>query len=200
MWQVERKGGRINYKDNGDGTYAPYELNINYLSAITEPDDSNSLKAGKFLAAQSILLSFIGVPAIYYHSLLGSENDVQGMLDSGINRRINRKKLNLDELQAELAQTGSLRELVYSQMHRLLTLRQQYPAFSPQSAQKVLEQGDKLFALQRGESDQAIRFAVNLTSEEQTVEFDEPGFDLVTQEQVASRFILKPYQFVWLTQ
>ncbi|MFW8188713.1 sugar phosphorylase, partial [Klebsiella pneumoniae] len=87
------------YKDNGDGTHSPYELNINFLSALTEPDDDIDMKARKFLAAQALLLSFIGVPAIYIHSLLGSENDLDGMHQSGINRRINRKKLKLDELE-----------------------------------------------------------------------------------------------------
>ncbi len=107
---VERKGGRVNYKHNGDGTQSPYELNINYLSAITEPEDNIELKSRKFLAAQAILLSFIGVPAIYYHSLLGSENDLQGMIDSGINRRINREKFELESLEAELDEEGSLRQ------------------------------------------------------------------------------------------
>ena len=198
--EVERKGGRVNFKTNSDGTHSPYELNINYLSAITEPDDSDTMKARKFMAAQSILLSFIGVPAVYYHSLLGSENDVEGMLDSGINRRINREKLHLDTLEAELAEPGSLRNQVFGQMQRLMTLRQQHKAFSPQSAQKVLELGEGLFALQRGQDNETIRFAVNLTSTEQAVEFEQGGFDLVSQEVRSSHFTLKPYQFVWLTQ
>jgi glucosylglycerate phosphorylase len=198
--QVERKGGRVNYKDNGDGTQSPYELNINYLSAITEPNDSDAIKADKFLAAQSILLSFIGVPAIYYHSLLGSENDVQGMVDSGINRRINRQKFNLDELEAELAEVGSLREKVYSRMVRLLALRKQYSAFSPCSAQQVLALGDALFGLQRGAGEQAIRFVVNLTSSDQSVDLNVAGYDLVSDAKMDAQFTLKPYQFVWLTQ
>ncbi|EAS43030.1 sugar phosphorylase [Photobacterium profundum] len=198
--QVERKGGRVNYKDNGDGTQSPYELNINYLSAITEPNDSDVIKADKFLAAQSILLSFIGVPAIYYHSLLGSENDVQGMVDSGINRRINRQKFNLDELETELAEVGSLREKVYSRMVRLLALRKQYSAFSPCSAQQVLALGDALFGLQRGAGEQAIRFVVNLTSSDQSVDLNVAGYDLVSDAKKDAQFTLKPYQFVWLTQ
>lgn len=162
--QVERKGGRVNYKDNGDGTQSPYELNINYLSALTEPDDNSTKKSDKFLAAQSILLSFIGVPAIYYHSLLGSENDVKAMLESGINRRINREKFNLDELETELEDSEALRYKVYNQMVSLLGLRQQLSAFSPQSSQKVLELGEGIFALIRGEGEEAIRFIVNITS------------------------------------
>ncbi|CAH8242478.1 sugar phosphorylase [Vibrio aestuarianus] len=198
--QVERKGGRVNYKNNGDGTQSPYELNINYLSAITEPADSIDDKAKKFIAAQSILLSFIGVPAIYYHSLLGSENDVQGMLDSGINRRINREKLDLAKLESELADEDSLRSKVFTSMTRLLNLRQQYAAFSPQAPQQVLNLGNSIFALQRGEDEDKIRFAVNLTSTAQPVTLEQSGFDLVSEQLMPTQFELAPYQFVWLTQ
>ncbi|ELE2039702.1 sugar phosphorylase [Vibrio vulnificus] len=198
--QVERKGGRVNYKNNGDGTQSPYELNINYLSAITEPTDSIDDKAKKFIAAQSILLSFIGVPAIYYHSLLGSENDVQGMLDSGINRRINREKLDLSKLESELADEDSLRSKVFKSMTHLLNLRQQYAAFSPQASQQVLNLGDGIFALQRGDGEEAIRFAVNLTSQAQAVVLADSGFDLISAQLMPTEFELAPYQFVWLTQ
>ncbi|MHA7231515.1 alpha-amylase family glycosyl hydrolase [Vibrio campbellii] len=198
--QVERKGGRVNYKNNGDGTQSPYELNINYLSAITEPTDSIDDKAKKFIAAQSILLSFIGVPAIYYHSLLGSENDVQGMLDSGINRRINREKLDLSKLESELADEDSLRSKVFKSMMHLLNLRQQYAAFSPQASQQVLNLGDGIFALQRGDGEEAIRFAVNLTSQAQAVVLADSGFDLISEQLMPTEFELAPYQFVWLTQ
>lgn len=197
---VERKGGRVNYKNNGDGTQSPYELNINYLSALTEPGDSVTCKASKFLAAQSILLSFIGVPAIYYHSLLGSENDVQGMLDSGINRRINREKFVLDELEAELSEAGSLRQQVYGKINELVKLRRTQPAFSPLSSQKILELGDKVFGMQRGDGDESICFVVNLSETPQVIHLDVGGYDLISKESVSDVFTLKPYQFVWLKQ
>ncbi|CAK1994980.1 Glucosylglycerate phosphorylase [Vibrio crassostreae] len=196
--QVERKGGRVNYKNNSDGSQSPYELNINYLSALTEASDSDDDKARKFLAAQSILLSFIGVPAIYYHSLVGSENDINGMVESGINRRINREKFDLDELEAELAEAGSLRQQVYSQMVELVRLRKTQPAFSPLAGQKVLSLGDKVFALQRGEGDESIRFVLNLSEAPQEICLDAGGYDLISREQLTSVFTLKPYQFVWL--
>jgi sucrose phosphorylase len=170
------------------------------LSAITEPEDDTQTKAAKFLAAQSILLSFIGVPAVYYHSFLGSENDVAGMEESGINRRINRKKFSVESLEAELAEQGSLRNNVYSEMVRLLNVRQQQSAFSPSSSQQVLELGDGLFGLQRGEGDKAIRFVVNLSQQAQSVTLNSGGKDLVSDQSFDNQFTLNPYQFVWLTE
>ncbi|MGV2990548.1 sugar phosphorylase [Vibrio sp. E150_011] len=198
--QVERKGGRVNYKNNGDGTQSPYELNINYLSAITEPDDSIESKVDKFIAAQSILLSFIGVPAIYYHSFLGSENDVKGMNESGINRRINRMKFDLDELEVQLMEFGSLRERVYRRLVELFAIRKQHRAFSPLSSQKILELGSHIFALQRGEGSDSIRCIVNLSDQPQGVQLKDGEYDLITNMSLRNTVTLNPYQFVWLKQ
>jgi len=54
------------------------------------------------LAAHAILLSVTGVPAIYDHSLPGSRNDYKGLEESGINRRINREKLEYGRIVHEL--------------------------------------------------------------------------------------------------
>ncbi|MDA9556479.1 sugar phosphorylase [Vibrio sp.] len=195
---VERKGGRVNYKNNSDGTQSPYELNINYLSAITEPTDSDAVKAAKFIAAQSILLSFIGVPAIYYHSFLGSENDIASMIESGINRRINREKLDLLALESELNVEGSLRRRVYKEMIRLLHIRQNHTAFSPESEQCILDLDNGVFGLKRGSGSNTIVFAVNLTSNDQSIQLEQGGIDLVSNTNISSQTVLKPYQFVWV--
>lgn len=90
-----QNGGQVSYKDNADGTQSVYELNINYGEALQNPgeDTTEELVTKKIIAAHSILLTLQGVPAIYYHSLLGSKNDLVGYEESGINRRINREKL-----------------------------------------------------------------------------------------------------------
>lgn len=69
-------------------------MNINFLSALSEPGEAPDTQVARFAAAHAILFMLRGVPAIYYHSLLGSENDIAGLNASGINRRINREKLD----------------------------------------------------------------------------------------------------------
>ena len=196
--EVLRKGGRVNFKKNTDGSQSPYELNINYLSAITEADDSDEIKARKFIAAQSLLLSFVGVPAIYYHSLLGSENDIAGMEESGINRRINREKLDIDTLTQELSVSGSLRARVYNELTRLLNIRQQQPAFSPASTQRVLDLGAGAFGLVRGEGAGSVTYAVNVTAQPQSITLDMDGFELVCEQAIDRNITLQPGQFVWV--
>lgn len=195
-----RKEGRVSYKDNGDGTHSPYELNINFLSALTEPDDDIDMKARKFLAAQALLLSFIGVPAIYIHSLLGSENDLDGMHQSGINRRINRKKLKLDELEAELQKNDSLRARVFFGLNALIKHRREHPAFSPQAGQRVFDLGKSLFAMERydPQTEDRITCVFNISSQSQPVKLAVEGKDLIGGEAFTGQMRLQPWQVIWI--
>ncbi len=86
-----RKGGKINYRSVGKEK-SIYELNINYYSLLENKEDADQINISRYIAAQSLLLTMIGLPAIYYHSLLGSRNYIKGVEESGINRRINREK------------------------------------------------------------------------------------------------------------
>jgi glycosidase len=146
---TKERGGLISYKQTSQGA-VPYELNISYLSAVTGPADPPALKARKFLASQAVMLAFRGVPGIYAHSLLGSENDHEGVEKTGSSRAINRRKLLLREIERELTQDGGLRRLVYEGYARLLKARSSHPAFHPQAEQRVVEADPRLFALVRG--------------------------------------------------
>jgi sucrose phosphorylase len=144
-------GGLISYKDMPDGTRLPYEMNINYLDALSNPAQSEpaELAARKFLTAHAILLSLQGVPGIYFHSLFGSRGDRLGAEASGIPRRINREKLDRVRLEAELNETRSLRGCVWSGMKKLLRIRRAQSAFHPQAVQRVLATDGRVFAVCR---------------------------------------------------
>jgi sucrose phosphorylase len=151
---VERtleRGGFISYKDMADGSRLPYEMNINYLDALSHPAGQEPLEfaASKFLAAHAILLSLQGVPGIYFHSLFGSRGDRPSAESSGIPRRINREKIEPDRLEAELAEAGSLRHRVWHGMRTLLQIRARQSAFHPQAGQQILSTGENLFAVCR---------------------------------------------------
>lgn len=143
------RGGKINYKATPKGKI-PYELNINYFSAIADADLPQDMRVKKYLASQAILLSVAGVPGIYIHSLLGSENWNEGVELSGANRSINRQKLFLSEVEKELANPSSLRHQVFTGYTQLLKVRKQQSAFHPASRQVILDLGsDALFAVLR---------------------------------------------------
>ena len=60
------------------------------------------------------MLALPGLPGIYFHSLFGSRNDLDGAKRTGRARSINRQKLSLSELRAELEDTHSERHQVFA--------------------------------------------------------------------------------------
>ncbi|MFO1513610.1 MAG: sugar phosphorylase [Verrucomicrobiota bacterium] len=149
-------GGFVNYKHNADGSKSPYEMNIVYFDAVNDPaaGDSQETQVNRFLMAQAIMLTLAGVPGIYFHSLFGSRNDRQAALQTGINRRINRQKLALVELEADLADPHSLRSRVFGRFRELLAFRRSHRAFAPGSSQQIVEAGPEIFAVFRKTHDE----------------------------------------------
>lgn len=192
-------GGKVSYKNNPDGTKSVYELNINYGDAlINQKEDTKvELQVQKILAAHSILLSMIGVPAIYYHSLLGSRNYYKGVEESNINRRINREKLEYDAILNDLKEDPR-RNNIFEGFMNLLDIRKQEEAFSPFGEQKVLDFGDSIFSLEREAKDSKVVFVVNLDSNETFIETKLSGKDLITGKDVKGKITLKPYEFMWI--
>jgi len=149
--RAQEQGGLISYKHLPDGSQVPYELNINYLDALSNPAvaEPPELVARRFLTAQAILLCLQGMPGIYFHSLFGSRGDRTAVESSGIKRRINREKLARATLHTELQDTASLRGRVFGGFRALLQFRQMHPAFAPASAQRVLALDPRVFAILR---------------------------------------------------
>mgnify|MGYP001294770677 FL=1 len=144
-------GGFVSEKALPDGSRAPYELNINYLDALSPPPagESPDVATRKMATAHAVALSLAGVPAIYFHSLFGSRGDRDAALTTGIYRRVNRQKLPLACLEAELAESTSLRARVHHALRRWLTLRINCPLFAPAVPQTVLNEDPRLFVVER---------------------------------------------------
>ncbi len=195
--RVLNNQGKVSYRSNPDGSQTVYELNINYGDALRSSEDTDQLAAKKLIAAHNILLSFVGVPAIYYHSIFGSRGDLQGVEESGINRRINRQKIETKQLATEL-DIDSYRKTVYEGITRLLKERQNYEAFSPYGEQEVLHLDEQVFALKRTAKDGSeIISLTNVTGTEKIVE-GLNGINVLTQTEVDNNFRLAPYGIAWI--
>ncbi|EDH0841542.1 alpha-amylase [Listeria monocytogenes] len=194
-----QNGGQVSYKDNADGTQSVYELNINYGEALQNPgeDTTEELVTKKIIAAHSILLTLQGVPAIYYHSLLGSKNDLVGYEESGINRRINREKLEKNQLVHEL-ETDTYRQTIFTSLKKLVQIRRNHTAFSPFATQEILDLGPDVFAIKRESEKECIYGIINVTSHNirKTLAFS--GTNLLTNQPVASELDLTAYEVVWI--
>ncbi|MFD2924825.1 alpha-amylase family glycosyl hydrolase [Halobacillus naozhouensis] len=199
--QVKANGGDVSYKSNPDGSQSVYELNINYSEALKNKEEDLTVEdeVQKMLAAHSVLLSVIGVPAIYYHSLLGSKNDEHGMAESGIPRRINREKLQVNKIREEL-QTGPRRSSIFSGLQEMIEIRKKEAAFSPYADQEVLNIDPRIFALKRMDpkSGEEVFFVVNTSREEVEVEMPFKGTDLFHNRKVEGSVVLSGYGYTWV--
>lgn len=186
-------GGQISYKAMPDGSKVPYEMNINYLDALSDPGGGETAEqvARKFLTAQAIMLSLRGIPGIYFHSLFGSRGDPEAAQRTGIARRINRAKLTSVALEAALADSSSLASRVFRGFQQLLNLRRGQAAFSPTVSQRILGLDPRVFAVLRGGEMNAAPFLCchNVSHSRVSVEW---------REGLSARIDLEPYESRWL--
>lgn len=204
--RVQAHGGKVNFKANSDGSTSPYELNITYFDIINDPrlDEPIELQVKRFMATQAIAMSFMGLPAIYIHSLLGSRNDIAGMESSGINRRINREKLMIDELYAELDDPRSRRALVFERYKELLQIRSEQAAFHPNCDQRVLDLNSGCFALRRlNENGADVIALISVVQDTIVVDVHAEASqvtDLLAVDETldVASITLDPYQVRWL--
>lgn len=213
VYMVQAHGGLVSYKSNPDGTQSPYELNVNYFDALNDPgsDEPMELQVDRFLAAHAILLALRGVPGIYFHSLFGSRGWPEGVRETGRSRTINRQKLELHQLESELADPDSRRARVFQRLAHLLRVRGTQPAFHPHGGQRVLQRDPSIFSLVRaapGNGDKVLCLQ-NMTSQTQQIQIDHKDLDLPAFQAVtdlvsgqsfplSAQFSLAPYQTLWL--
>lgn len=202
--KVLAHGGLISYKHNADGTQSPYEMNINYFDALSNPNGNEPMdpQVDRFIAAQAVMLALIGLPGIYFHSLFGSRGWLAGVKQTGRNRTINREKLQIDKLQSELADENSLRSKVFRWYSQLLKARNGTSAFHPHGNQKILDVHPSVFALERISPDEKSRALCLQNVSGQTISFltnYKSAKDLFTDRILqASTISLKPYQVLWM--
>jgi glycosidase len=215
--RAQAHGGYVSFKANADGSRSPYELNISYFDALSDPQGHEPLivQAARFMVAQSILLSVVGVPGIYFHSLFGSRSWREGVQETGRYRTINRQKLKRSELERDLSEPLSLRHQVFSQYARMLEARATAPAFDPFGSQQVLRCGDAIFALLRRPraNGPPVLCLHNVADQAQTAQVDMPTAvgaragqvrDLIAGRPVEigtqGSIELGPYQVLWLAR
>lgn len=182
-------GGLLGLKNLPDGTTSVYELNVCYFDAIKDKDLSEELNISRFLAAHFILMSVVGVPAIYINSLLGSTNYYEGVEESGINRRINRQKYEFSELVNDI-ENSEFRTRVINEMNTLLAARTTNSDFDPYVDQEIVDVNSSVICIKR----QNTTAIVNVTNAE--VEVPVKGLDMITNKEFDGK--LSPYQYVWV--
>jgi glucosylglycerate phosphorylase len=207
-WLANRvllNGGQVSERRNPDGSSSPYELNITYLDALKDPGcPEDPLHISRFLASQAVALALAGVPGVYIHSILGSQNWTEGVRLTGRARTINRERLSAEPLGKELADQQNLRARIFYPYMKMIRIRTRQPAFHPAAGMRIINLEDRVFAVKRFCPKQTLLAVTNFSAAALTVtlpsEKDSPLVcDLLNGRRFSSGSIpLTAYQTVWL--
>ncbi len=211
---VLERGGYVSTRTGQDGSQQPYELNISYFDALSDPGEPRSAThVARFLCSQSIMLALRGIPVVYLHSLTATHNDQDGVNGTGQVRAINRSRWDERQLQERLDNPQTPTARVFHAYVRLLRLRGEHPSFHPDGAQRVLELNDGLFGVERTSPDggETVLAISNLTATTRKLQLDDSivnAFrshhweELITGKPGtgagARTWQLAPYESVWL--
>ncbi|MCG8348026.1 MAG: sugar phosphorylase [Chloroflexales bacterium] len=209
-------GGHVSFKNNPDGTQSPYELNITFFDALSDPhaNEAPAIQRDRFIVSQAIMLALAGLPGIYINSLLGSHNDHAGVAATGRYRSINRQKWQRADLDRQLADQQSHAAQILARYATLLRARAADPAFKPSAPQFVIAAHPTLFVLLRGEPGAQVLCIHNVSSHPQRLDLTQTGWDassapfhdLISDAQVMTsgsvaespELDIAPYQALWL--
>lgn len=210
--QIRKKGGFVSMRKLEDGTEAPYELNCTYFSALSDQEDV-ALGETRFKCSQAVALAMRGIPAVYFHSLCGTSNFLEGVEQTGRSRTINRKKWDSSELNNLLQEKDGQSVRVFEWYTRVLRRRAACSAFHPEAAQVIKDFGSSVFALERISLDGNLTVLCLFNFSDKDTEVcdskemksyfpDGKARDLIGGAELLfgeASFSLRPYQSVWLS-
>ncbi len=211
--EIRQKGGFVSMRRMEDGSESPYELNSTYFSALSDPKNEK-MGMARFQCSQAVALAMKGIPAVYFHSLCGTPNDLEGYKVTKRNRTVNRKKWDQDALNQLLDDHETLPAQIFSWYSRTLRMRAGCPAFHPEAPQEIINFGSDLFAIRRDSMDGGLSVIClfNFTSKDSKVSdmsllnslFPQgKARDLISGGEIdwskKDVLTLRPYQAVWLS-
>ena len=207
--RLKKNGSKFSYRKIKGKSKKVYEANITVFNALKK---SNIDKEGKFyferyISAHAIMISFEGVPAVYFNSLFGTSNDEAKYIITGNNRDINRYRWNQKHILNQLKNSKSKQSIFYKSLTNLLSIRTKQKAFHPNASRTTLNMGSKIFCFQRKSIDkkQSIICLTNLSSKAQYVLLNKKlrsWKNLINQKLYIlpnKRLKLEPFQTVWLS-
>jgi sucrose phosphorylase len=183
--KIEKGGGRLSTRSLPNGGRAVYEINTTWWSALVEKDLSFELNLKKFITSRAISFALKGVPAVYYLSLFGRENDLKTYKKTKINRDLNRENLSVREIENWINNKKTKEAVVFKALIDLIRKRKSYIAFHPQAEQKILPLSGKVFSILRWKDGQKILALHNVTK------------DYVRIKYQNKKYQLGPYDFLW---
>lgn len=207
--QVQRRGGKVNFRNLPDGSQRPYELNITYYSALSDPDHPESQTSmDRFMCSQLAAMALKGMPAVYFHCLTATTNYHEGVEQTGANRTINRRKWHESEINDFLHDEASHQRKIFFRYRDVLQRRGRFKVFHPNASQEIMDLGPKAFVVKRTSLNQKHRIYCVHNFSNKRLSLDGSAFDMgdgrrdlladVTVKTEQGRLVLEPYQVLWL--
>ena len=80
------------------------------------------------------MMSFEGIPALYFNSIFGTSNDEAKFIITGNNRDVNRYKWRLKNITNKLKNNKTKQSIFYNRICGLLNIRKKQKAFHPNAS------------------------------------------------------------------
>lgn len=168
--QARRRGAQVSFKSTEEGGSEPYEINTTWWSALNPGREGEEigLQIERYLASRALALVLRGVPGIYIHGALGTENDYRAAKASGVFRDLNRGIIEEAHVEEALRDQDSKLSRLFRGWRDLLLVRRRERAFHPRGAQRVLMLSPRVFALRRTtpEGDESVLTLTGVSAEE----------------------------------
>lgn len=188
---AENKGGKLSYRSLPEGGQTVVEINITWWSALNNPLSSLGtvepfeIQLKRFISSYAIAFSMRGIPAVYYLSLIGAENNYHLFQKTKIKRDLNRTNLDLRELEVKFWDKSSKEFKVLAAMKNLISKRKLFSAFHPGAKQVVLNLDKRVFSLLRGDGNEKVLALHNLSNEVVALKYN------------SRLFKLDPFSYIW---
>ena len=205
--RLKKNGGEFSFRKVQGKSKKVYEANITLFNAFqkTDTDPKGKYHYARYLCAHAIMISFEGIPAVYFNSMFGTSNDINKYIISNNKRDLNRYKWSAERLNKLLKNKNSKHYLIYEEISNLLNIRRKNKAFHPNASRKTMNLGPKIFAFKRISLDkkQTVMCISNLSSKTQSIKIqlkNKKYKELIIGATVSKNNItLDPFQTIWLS-
>ena len=207
--RLKKNGSKFSYRKVQNKTKKVYEANITVFNALkkSDYDKKGEFYLERYISAHAIMISFEGIPAIYFNSIFGTSNDENKFIITGNNRDVNRYRWNFKDISNKLRNHKTKQSIFYNSICGLLNIRRRQKAFHPNASRLNLNLGQKIYGFKRISKDkkQTILCITNLSSKIQKVKFYKKNQKMKNllkskNNTIYKKFIiLNPFETIWLS-
>ena len=207
--RLKKNGSKFSYRKVQNKVKKVYEANITVFDALkkSDYDPQGEFYLERYVSAHAIMISFEGIPAIYFNSMFGTSNDEAKFIITGNNRDVNRYRWNLKNISNKLKVNNTKQSIFYNKLCNLLNIRRNQKAFHPNAQRLNLNFGSKIYGFKRISKDkkQTIICITNLSSKPQKTKIDKNSGKirnlLGSKINIENKkfLVLKPFETVWLS-